>query len=50
MTCSICGDKTDGARLLCAKHYSVAKVPNTSPVPAEDMSKRREGREREMKK
>ena len=50
MTCIVCGAKTEDKRLLCAKHFNIAKVPDTVRVPDEDMQKRREGREREMRK
>ena len=33
MKCIICGKKTEDSRLLCGKHYSEGKVPDTVKVP-----------------
>ena len=45
MNCSVCGKPTEGNRLLSAVHYGRGKVRHPLPVPAEDLEKRREGRE-----
>ncbi len=44
-SCIVCGKPSFG--LLCKEHYSAGKAHDkvVQPVPAEDLEKRREGRE-----